>query len=104
MSISAPSAEGHALLGFSKALIGDLMGASEQFQYALSINRHDQFSIEMNKHVMDQITKEAAIASSSDSEDEEPSTLKEKAIPGNTLFYHKRDEVIQYSGNLNRET
>ena len=81
MPISAPSAEGHALLGFSKALAGDLIGASEQFQFALSINRQDQFSIEMNKHVMDQITKEAAIASSSDSDDDEPATQVNRIKP-----------------------
>ena len=87
MPISAPSAEGHALLGFSKALAGDLIGASEQSQFALSINRQDQFSIEMNKHVMDQITKEAAIASSSDSDDDEPATQVNRIKPPGSFTF-----------------
>lgn len=74
MSISSPSAEGHSLLGFSLALNGDLIGASEQFQYALSFNRHDQFTLEMLKNTMDEIAKDVSFLPTSDSDDDEIST------------------------------
>ena len=74
MSISPPSAEGHSLLGFCLALNGDLIEASEQFQYALSFNRHDQFTLEMLKNTMEEITKDVSLLPMSDSDDDEPST------------------------------
>ena len=96
MSISPPSADSHALLGFSLALKGELVAASEQFQFGLSLNRHDQFTQEMLKNVMDEITKDNSLAPpDSDSEDEvetavnltRPNTLCKIVHPLLRAFY-----------------
>ena len=60
MSISAPSVEGHNLLGFALALNSNYSDAADEFQAAKSFDRHNQFAEEMLKHVMTEIAKECS--------------------------------------------
>jgi len=57
MSLSPPSAMSHCLLGFAYALNDAFQSAADEFQSALSFDRHNQFALEMLKNVMDQIAK-----------------------------------------------
>ena len=51
MSLSPPSAMSHCLLGFAYALSDAFQSAADEFQSALSFDRHNQFALEMLKNV-----------------------------------------------------
>jgi hypothetical protein len=80
MLISSPSAESHSILGFSLALKGDHLEALEQFQFALSLNRHDQFTLEMMKNTIEQVAKNQSYIPSDSDDDEDKYDDKKKSF------------------------